>query len=160
MFVILYTTLAWWRPITFGNLRYFASAAPALAVLAAAGTATLMATRSAWGWATLIAVEALTLTVWNRLLYEDFTFLSRLNLLPALATGVLFLLYSFPASLRTAAPLVVAGLSIAGLVRDYGGTLHLQPTAEHQALSDAAGRIRFSPSTSSEIPMTAPSFRR
>ena len=93
--LFVYTALAWWRPVTFGNLRYMANAAPAAALLAAAGLHELRGAPRRRGWLVLTGATAIALLLWRHPLFGDFTVLRRTDLFfPAVAVawyGIYFL---------------------------------------------------------------------
>ena len=149
--LVLYTALAWWRPVTVGNLRYLAYASPAIALLAAAGVASLRGRRTKLTWAVLGATVAACALVWAHPLLGDFTRLHRWeSFFPAV--GLLWVaLYSLPARIRRAAPVLVLVLGVIGLARRGEGTLHLAPTPETEAVARAAALVR--PGVAGRVPI-------
>jgi len=141
VFFVVYTALAVWHPITFGNLRYFAYAAPAFALLAAAGLHAIAARRSWWTVALLVAAGVGAGLLWNHPLMRDFGILTRLDLLPLEVALVWLLVYALPTPLRKAAPALVVVLGVAGLARNHRGTLHLEPRPEHEVMAAMASAL-------------------
>ncbi len=136
--LLVYTALAWWRPVTFGNLRYFAFAAPALALLAAAGIDVIRRRSEVWAWAVLGATAAIAFAFWSHPLLGDFTVLDRRDFFFPVLTLPWLALYLLPVRWRSAAPLLAVALGVTGLVRYNSATLHLRPSPENEAVHLAA----------------------
>ena len=137
----IYTVLAGGVPATGGNLRYLALAAPAAAILAAAGLERLRARRSPAA-AALVLYAAGSVLLWNHPYLGDYLRLTRAIWLPAGAAALWLALFALPVAGRRWAPALVLALAAAGLARYHGPTLHLAPTAEERAVGTAAGWLR------------------
>ncbi len=131
--LLVYTFFAWWRPVTFGNLRYLAIVAPAVALLAMEGVRLAgRADRRAWVGTGAAALGALLL--WNRPWFRDHTMLERTDFVPLIAALSWIPVLALARLRPWPAPVFVMLLALGGLARNHTGTLHLEPAPEQAAV--------------------------
>lgn len=139
-----YTALAWWLPITYGNLRYLAVAAAPLALLAARGGVELTRPRDRAWWLRVAAALVVGLYVGGHALHNDFVILSSWHPWPGVA-ALLILAATLPRSGAVWAPLLAAVLAGgAGLGAFYRTSLYWTPSPELDAVATAAAAIPLS----------------
>ncbi len=137
----IYTALAVWHPVTFGNLRYFAYAAPAFTVFAAAGIGMIREARHPWKWGALVLIAAGAGLWWNHALMGDFAVLRKKDYLPFAVSILWILLFFLSSRYRLMAPALAVALGIAVLPLNYRTTLHLFPTPEQEAMEQATSML-------------------
>jgi tetratricopeptide (TPR) repeat protein len=141
-----YSALAALYPVTFGNLRYLAYAAPALAILAAGGVHALLSPDRTRNPADAVGPALAVLGAvlwWRHPLLRDFAVLTRVDYLPLVAaTGWLglFLARDLAHVRRWAAvlPLLLVAANVGDLALRHRATLHLAPLPEQAAVRRAA----------------------
>ena len=139
---LVYTAAASWHPISFGNLRYLAFAAPFAAWLGAAGVHRFAGERNRTVGAALVLALAAAATLWSHPLVNNFTVLGRHDWAPAAIAGGWLAWFLVPSPRRRLAPAVAVALGVAGLLRDHGPTLHRKPDPEREAVAAAAALVR------------------
>lgn len=140
---LIYTVFAAWHPITFGNLRYLATAGPAAAFLAALGTRDLLRRRRpdpvlASG---LVVVLAGAVLVWNHPLLHDFGFMAVRDVLPAVVAAGWIVVALVPPAWRRVLPVALLVLAPVDLLVRHEGTLPLRPNPEQIAVRRAAAML-------------------
>ncbi|HET9235026.1 MAG TPA: hypothetical protein VFP10_12870, partial [Candidatus Eisenbacteria bacterium] len=140
----LYSGLAALRPVTFGNLRYLAIAAPAFALLGVGGVRQITRGRlRPVHWIVLGLTLVGAATLWGHPWIRDFAVLRRRDVLPAVM-AVLWIALAFGASrMRNVQWVpVIAGLmavvNLSDIVWRHRNTLHWEDVPEHKAVRDAA----------------------
>ena len=110
-------------PVTFGLLRFFASIAPAFALLAMAGLNELTEPRRRYVWVSLGLTLVGALVLWRRAIHDDTTFRSGWDLLPPATLLTWSLLYVAPRRSRLAAACLPILFGAFFLVRSHQATL-------------------------------------
>jgi tetratricopeptide (TPR) repeat protein len=142
--LLVYSALAAWHPVTFGNLRYLANAAPAFALLALGGVAEIAGgplRLRHWVAAGIALLGAVLL--WAHPWFRDFAMLHRRDLLPAgmaaMWIAILFLASRYP---RIAWIPIVGGtlavVNLGDIVFRHRDSLHWTDLPEHAAVRHAA----------------------
>ena len=144
LLLALYSAIATLKPITFGNLRYLAIAAPAFALLGVRGVQEI-----ARGglrpvhWITMGITLLGAATLWGHPWIRDFAILRRRDVLPV-GMAVLWIVLALVASRRRNVRWVpiIAGLIALVNLADIGwrhrSTLHWKDVPEHKAVREAA----------------------
>ncbi len=138
---ITYTVFGSWIPITYGNLRYMAFAAPAIALLAAAGLQTLAVDRRLWVWGTLALCAGVAGFYWNHRYPADFAPAAALWWLPLAAAGAWVAWLALPRTVRRLAVGMAILLGVAGLLLDGRDTWHRSWSPEAVGLAQAAALL-------------------
>jgi Tfp pilus assembly protein PilF len=142
--LIVYSALAAWRPVTFGNLRYIAYAAPAVAILALWGVHEIAGGKlRRYHWIALGATFLAAALVWDHPFIRDFAMLRRRDLWPAVIAAIWIAL---AAAFRNRTHrrnvivigLLVAAVNIGDLAFRHVSTLHFRDVPEHEAVRRAA----------------------
>ena len=140
----IYSALAALKPVTFGNLRYLAIAAPAFSLLGIWGVREIA--RGAlrpFHWIVMGITLLGAATLWGHPFLRDFAILHRRDLLPV-GMAVLWVAIAIVANrLRNIAwiPLIaglLAAVNVADLVWRHESTLHWVEVPEHKAVREAA----------------------
>ncbi len=136
----VYTWLATFTPITFGNLRYLAFAAAPVAWLGAEGVRALAGPRRPLLWIVLGLCLAGSLTAWRSPLRGDYEIMAAFTPWPLVATLLWGAWALLPRrGVRTGTFLVLV-LSLVALM-GRGDTLHLRAKTEHRAVARAAALV-------------------
>jgi tetratricopeptide (TPR) repeat protein len=143
--LIVYSALAAWRPVTFGNLRYIAYAAPAVAILAMWGIHEIArGTLRRYHWIALALTFLAAALVWNHPFIRDFSMMKRRDVLPpVMAAAWVLLALASRARPRPRFAIVIgvilAAMNLGDVTLRHPGTLHLTDLPEHEAVRKAAG---------------------
>ena len=93
---LLYTYLATWRPLTYGNFRYLAFGAAPLALLGAAGLSTLSENRRILAWIALGLALIGSLTLWGHSVIGGSDILGRRSWTVPVVAGLWILWFALP----------------------------------------------------------------
>ena len=142
--LIVYSALAAWRPVTFGNLRYIAYAAPAVAILAMWGVHEIARGQlRRHHWVALAGTFLAAALVWDHPFIRDFAMLTRRDVWPAVMAGAwIALAVALSRRPRFRSTIVVgillAAVNLADLAFRHVSTLHWRDVPEHEAVRRAA----------------------
>jgi len=142
--LIVYSALAAWRPVTFGNLRYIAYAAPAAAILALWGVHEIARGQlRRYHWVALAVTFLAAALVWDHPFIRDFAMLTRRDVWPAILAGTwiaLAVAFNRRPSSRGAIGIgiLLAAVNLGDLAVRHVSTLHWKDVPEHEAVRNAA----------------------
>jgi Tfp pilus assembly protein PilF len=141
---VVYSALAAWRPITFGNLRYIAYAAPALAILALWGVHEISAGGlRAYHWIALAFTLVAAVFLWGHPWIRDFAMLRRRDVWPGVM-AVIWMVFALAAPRFPSARAVIwiggflALVNLGDVALRHRDTLHWKDIPEHEAVRTAA----------------------
>jgi len=140
----VYSALAAWRPVTFGNLRYVAYAAPAVAILAMWGVREIARGQLClYHWVALGVTLLAALFLWDHPFIRDFAMLTRRDVWPAVVAAAWILLALALTRWPDTRSAIAIGILLTvvnanDLAFRHVDTLHLRELPEHEAVRTAA----------------------
>jgi len=147
----VYTYLATYRPLTYGNLRYLAFAAAPIALLGAAGVHRISRRSGGAVWVGLAAALAGAAFLWESPVHAGSDLLDAWSPIPLLAAGVWLAWALAPVRAKWSGFALVLALGVFALAHSHRGTLHLSRTPEQEGAL-AAARL-LDPRMLGEVPV-------
>jgi Flp pilus assembly protein TadD len=137
----VYSYLAAWRPLTFGNFRYLAFGAAPMAVLAVAGIRVVNERARTAGWIGLAIAAAGAALLWGHPVILGSILLERTTYAALGTAAAWILVYAIPRRNAAAPVVLVAGLGLVSLVWNHRDVLHLRNSPEQEAVIAAASLL-------------------